>query len=151
MKYLAKNISPYLLDSGDIVVTTRRQTVNRRPIPEMVYGNKPVKWRRTFIHKRRSREIGIPPAAREPRAAKFVRQIYGSEEFINGITMRYCLWLKDANPSEWRNLPAIMERVQAVRDFRLRSTKDLATIRLDLPKFHIFLPKIRQPDWSDFI
>ncbi len=36
---------------------------------------------------------------------------------------RYCLWLKDANPSEIRNIPEIKERIEKVREFRSKSTK----------------------------
>jgi hypothetical protein len=84
--------------------------------------------------------------AKEPKAEKFVRKILGSEEFINGIE-RWCLWLKDVNPAEWRGLPEVSKRVQAVREFRLKSKK-AATVRLaDIP--YLFA-EIRQPV-SDFL
>jgi hypothetical protein len=138
---LAKNISPYLLDSGDIVVTTRRKPLC--DVPELIYGNKPVDGGHLFLNSEKER---LDFLTREPKAEKFIRRIYGSEEFINGID-RYCIWLKDTNPTEWRNLPAVMERVQAVRDFRLKSTKS-ATVKLaDVP--YLFA-EIRQPD-NDFL
>ena len=43
------------------------------------------------------------------------------EEFING-NMRWCLWLEGAEPNVLRNLPLVMERVEKVRGFRLKST-----------------------------
>ena len=109
----------------------------------MIYGNKPVDDGNLFLNGEKER---LEFLAREPQAERFVRRIYGSEEFINGID-RFCLWLKDATPSEWRNLPAVAERVQAVRDFRLKSTKQ-ATVRLaDVP--YLFA-EIRQPQ-NDFL
>ena len=56
-----------------------------------------------------------------PDAKSFLRRFVGSEELINGID-RWCLWLVDANPQELRALPAIKKRVEAVREFRLKST-----------------------------
>ena len=130
-----------MLDSRDIVVTTRRQPLCE--IPELIYGNKPVDGGNLFLNSEKEKAEFIK---REPNAEKFVRQIYGSEEFINNIA-RFCLWLKDANPTEWRKLPAVVERVQAVRDFRLKSTKP-ATVKLaDVP--YLFA-EIRQPD-NDFL
>ena len=65
----------------------------------------------------------------EPNAKKFVRRFIGAVEFINRIP-RYCLWLQDVKPSELRQLPLVMQRVQAVKAFRLASkrkvTNDLA-------------------------
>ncbi len=136
-----KNINPYLIDYSDIVVTSRRNPLS--DVPEMVYGNKPVDDGNLFFN---SKEELSEFLAKEPKAAKFVRKIYGSVEFINGID-RWCLWLKDVNTTEWRNLPEVMKRVQAVRNFRLKSTKQ-ATVRLaDVP--YLFA-EIRQAD-KDYI
>ena len=53
----------------------------------------------------------------------------GSKEFINNLK-RWCLWLKDAKPSELRKYPEIVKRLDGVRRFRLESsrkvTNDLA-------------------------
>ncbi len=136
-----KNINPYLVDFADIVVTTRRKPLCK--VPELIYGNKPVDGGNLFLNGEKEK---IEFLSKEPKAEKFVRRIYGSEEFINGID-RFCLWLKDANTTEWRNLPAVIERVQAVRDFRLKSTK-AATVKLaDVP--YLFA-EIRQPN-NDFL
>ena len=75
--------------------------------------------------------------AKEPRAAKFFRPWIGAHEFINRYC-RYCLWLGEATPAEIRSMPAVMERVAAVRDFRL-SSKSAGTVKLaDNPlHFHV--------------
>jgi hypothetical protein len=137
----ARNINPYLIDYDDLVVTSRRTPIC--DVPEMIYGNKPVDGGNLFFNSRTELDEFL---AAEPKAARFVRRIYGSEEFINGID-RWCLWLKDAAPSEINALPEVKKRVQAVREFRLQSTK-AATRRLaDVP--YLFA-EIRQPD-SDFL
>ena len=45
----------------------------------------------------------------------------GSEEYLNNID-RYCLWLSDASPAQLKKLPAVMKRIDAVRQFREAST-----------------------------
>jgi len=136
-----KNINPYLIDTADIVIPTRRQPLCN--VPEMIYGNKPVDGGFLFLNGEKERAEFL---ASEPKAEKFVRRILGSEEFINGID-RFCIWLKDAPPTEWRNLPQVMKRVQAVREFRSKSTK-AATVKLaEIP--YLFA-EIRQPE-NDFL
>ena len=43
-------------------------------------------------------------------------------EFINNIE-RWCLWLVDATPQELHDMPAVMERINKVKEFRLSSKK----------------------------
>ena len=63
---------------------------------------------------------------------KFIRPLISTHEFLNGKN-RWCLWLKDASPSEMRAMPEVLKRVNAVREFRLKSKKP-ATVKLaDIP------------------
>lgn len=109
------SIGPYLTPGSEVFVTKRREPLG--PVPEMRCGNKPSDGGH-FIFTDAERADFL---AREPGAKKFFRRFTGSEEFING-GMRWCLWLKDAPVQELRALPEVMERVSAVRDFRLAST-----------------------------
>ena len=84
---------------------------------------------------------------REPAAAKYVRRILGSAEYINNRE-RYCLWLKGISPAELRSMPAVMERVEKVRQFRLASPK--AATRRDAATPWLF-QEDRQPEQGEFI
>lgn len=53
---------------------------------------------------------------------QYFRQIYGSEEFINGKE-RWCLWLYGHNPEEFNEMPLIRERINQLREIRLRSSR----------------------------
>jgi hypothetical protein len=57
------------------------------------------------------------------------------------------LWLRDASPAEIRALPAVSERVNNVRSFRLNSKK-AATVKL--AEVSYLFAEIRQPD-SDYV
>ena len=87
----------------------------------------------------------------EPKAEKWFRPWVGSHEFINRY-FRYCLYLKDCPPSELRAMPGCLKRVNAVREFRLASsrasTKKLADFPLlfsttNIPhSAYIIIPKV---------
>jgi hypothetical protein len=50
----------------------------------------------------------------------FIRQFYGSKEFINGET-RYCFWVTDNDLARARDVIPIRERIEKVRHARLMS------------------------------
>lgn len=132
----AKNINPYLIDYADLVIPTRHRPLCA--VPEIIFGSKPVDDGNFFFTEEEKAEFLL----KEPKAEKFVRRMFGSVEFINSID-RWCLWLTNASPTEWRNLPEVMKRVQAVREFRLKSKKP-ATVKLaEVP--YLFA-EIRQPE-----
>ncbi len=112
---VVSNISPYLTEGSNTVVRKERNPVG--PVPEMRCGNKPSDGGNFILTEEEKADF----VSNEPGAAKFLRPYIGAEEFINGW-QRWCLWLKDATPSELRALPTVMMRVEAIRDFRLKST-----------------------------
>ena len=109
------NISPYLTPGSDRFVSKQRKPLG--DVPEMRCGNKPSDGGHFILTDAERDEL----LRVEPDAAQFLRRYTGSEEFLNG-GMRWCLWLKDAKPSAFRSLPNVLKRVEAVRDFRLKST-----------------------------
>jgi hypothetical protein len=119
----AKNISPYLVEGTDLAITNRSKPIC--DVPEIDFGNQPIDGGHFILDAAQRVEL----LKAEPDAKKFLRLFLGSQEFINGEE-RWCLWLKDASPGELRDLPEVMKRVEAVRDFRLASkrpaTRDLA-------------------------
>lgn len=112
----AKNINPYLVDAANAVLENRTHPICN--VPEMLYGNKPVDGGNLLL----SPEEKIELLSKEPQAEKWLRPLLGAEEFINGKT-RWCLWLVNIAPNELRDMPEVMKRVEAVRIFRLKSTK----------------------------
>lgn len=114
-KSQAANISPYLTPGSDVFVI--KSTKQMCGLTEMRCGNKPTDGG-NFIFTDEEKDQFLEE---EPGANKFLRRFTGSEEFING-NMRWCLWLKDANPAELRALPKLMQRVKQVEEFRDKSS-----------------------------
>jgi hypothetical protein len=51
---------------------------------------------------------------------KFIKQFYGSKEFINGET-RYCIWIADQDRDEATKVPSIARQVEMVKKARQES------------------------------
>lgn len=82
----------------------------------------------------------------EPGAERWLRPFVGGEELISG-EWRWCLWLKDAKPSELKASKAIMARLERVRAGRLRSPT--ASVREFATRPYLFTQD-RQPT-TDYI
>ena len=126
-KVIANNINAYLLDAPDVIVLPRPTPLSD-DVPPMNVGSCPTDGG-NFLLSADEYENFIK---REPAAKKYIRRYVGSNEFINGI-MRYCLWLKDCPPNELRKMPAVMKRVEAVKNFRLASKKLQTRRRAETP------------------
>ncbi len=134
-KVMVKNINGYLIDAPDIFIESRVKSLN--DVPQMVYGNKPTDGGFLFLTEIEKEDI----LKKEPSAEKYIKQILGSEEYINN-KKRYCIWLVNANPSDLRKSTEIMKRVEAVKQFRLNSTK--AATKKDAETPTLF-QEVRQP------
>ena len=119
----AKNISPYLVDVPNILVESHSKPISK--VPVMVLGSKPTDDGNFILSDEEMRELVL----REPESEQYIRRYIGSRELING-GVRYCLWLKDANPSSLRKCPTVMKRMENIREFRSKSsakpTRDMA-------------------------
>ena len=125
----AININAYLMDAPNVFIESRNKPLCN--VPPIRKGNQPTDGGNLIIEAA-DLETFI---SREPKAAKYIKRLIGSKEYINNKP-RYCLWLKDASPNELRQMPAVMERMEGVRNMRLASS-DAATRRLaDSP--HLF-------------
>ena len=128
---IAKNINGYLLDAANVYVESRNKPICN--IPDIGIGNKPIDGGYYLFEKDEMEDF----IKKEPEAKKYFRPWYGSKEFINR-SPRYCLWLGECSPAELRKLPMCMERIRAVKEYRLQSTS-AGTVKLaERPtRFHV--------------
>ena len=63
---------------------------------------------------------------KEPEAQKYIHPYYMSRDFLNRKP-RYCLFLNNADPSEIKKLPLVLERVKQVQLFRENKGTEDAT------------------------
>lgn len=123
---LVSNISPYLIDAPNILVEKRATPIC--DVPRMIAGNKGVKCLPLMLDKEEKEDL----VKKEPLSEKYIKKMIGSAEFINNID-RYCLWLVNCSPSELKNMPEVLKRVQATREERLSSTDKQAQALANQP------------------
>ncbi len=130
-----ETISPYLLPASTIIVESRKKPL--ADIPSIMKGSIPVDGGNLILDTEECEEI----IKREPSARKFIRRFIGAKEFLHNQP-RYCLWLKEASPSELHQMPLIYKRLEKVREFRLSSKKAATRKFADYPARFM---EIRQP------
>jgi hypothetical protein len=112
----AGNISPYLIAGSDIAIVSRSNPICQ--VPTCNYGSKPTDGGHLIIEEEDRKEF----LQANPDAKKFIRPLLCAEDYLYSVP-RWCLWLVDASPAEFRFIIGIKKRVEAVRDFRLASKK----------------------------
>ena len=117
-------INAYLVAGASVVVDKATRPLNGQS--EMSFGNKPVDGGNLLLS---SDGVNALHLTREQQN-RFVRRIYGSEEFIHN-KLRFCLWIEDKDLDEAKGIATIVQRIEGVRKMRLASTdksaRDMAT------------------------
>ena len=117
------NINAYLAPAENIFVEPRTKASDGRGT--MQFGNHPYYANALMMHANEA-EILI---AQEPRARKFLRPLYGSQEFI-ASKPRFCIWITEDEIEEAREIPAIWNRVEDVRSVRQEKENDTQAKKL---------------------
>lgn len=109
-----KNINPYLANAEDLIIERKSQPICN--VPKMAFGNMPLDGGNLIIEDSEKEEFLL----KEPKAKPYILPLISAREFLNN-KKRYCLWLENINPNELRQMPTVLERVEAVKQFRLAS------------------------------
>ncbi|MBQ9314640.1 MAG: class I SAM-dependent DNA methyltransferase [Clostridia bacterium] len=112
-KIIAKNINPYLVNGDNVFIRNAQKPICSN-VPTMYIGCD-FKDDGNYVMTEKEKDELIK---KEPQAISFVRKYMMGKDFINRKP-RYCLWLKDADPSELKKCPLIIERIKKVKEFRL--------------------------------
>ena len=110
-------INPYLIDAPAVVVLPRTYALSPS-VAEVFYGNKPTDGKNFQVSEAQYAEF-----AADPYAAKYLRRYIGAKELIHDLP-RWCLWLKDVNPTDVAKSHLLQGRLEAVKNFRLDSTAE---------------------------
>ena len=133
----SKNINAYLIDAPNIFIENRVKPLC--DVPKMDFGNMPNDGGYLSNYSKEDKE---EICNEYPKAEKLFRRILGAEEFINNKE-RYCLWLKDIEPSEYKDIKPIINAIDKVRELRENSKRN-ATKKLAITPY--LFGEIRQPN-----
>lgn len=135
-----KNINPYLIDAQNILIVSQNKPICN--VPEMFKGSQPTDGGNLLLSDNEKNEF----VQKEPLAAKYIRPFVSAHEYLNG-QKRWCFWLVGISPSELKQMPLLMQRVEAVKIMRLASTK-AATVKW--AQFPTLFTENRQPQ-KDYV
>lgn len=112
----AGNISPYLTEGPDDCVHPASKPLCE--VPRLSFGNKATDGGNLiFDSAERDKIIGA-----YPDAAPLIRPYLSASDMIRREP-RYCFWLVGVPPAVVRQIPVLLKRIEAVRDFRSASKK----------------------------
>ena len=130
-----KNINPYLAEANDLVILKRRQPICN--VSKISFGSMPNDGGNFLFSDEEKKEFLLL----EPNSVNFVKPLLGGYEFLNG-KKKWCLWLKDIQPNELRNLKEVQRRVENVKNLRLKSSR---TATQKLAAYPTLFGELRQP------
>lgn len=144
-RQIVSNISPYLREMDDLFVTARAKPLCN--VPEIITGSQGTDNHHFQLDDESYKEI----ISTEPESKNFIKLFYNSERYINNNPI-HCLWLKGIEPKLLNKLPLVKNRVELVKQFRLKSTKPLTREQANIPtlwtedrqptKDYIVVPKV---------
>ena len=107
------SISPYLMAGETVYVKAQSKPLSE--INQMLLGNFPKDGGHLIFSRSDLDSL-------DARAKKFIRPMFGGEDFIKGVG-RYCLWITQDDEAEASSIPQLMERFSLVSENRLSSPK----------------------------
>ena len=135
-----KNINPYLVPGNDVCLKSISNPICN--VPKMQSGSATRDGGFLVLSKIEKEEL----VKKRPESEKFFRRFISGDDFINNIE-RWCIWLKNVPPNEFREIPEFQERFKQVKTFRENSTRPGTKKMAALP--YLFAEE-RQPNW-DFV
>lgn len=137
---IVENINNYLMNFKDVYISSRRTCIGNNP--RMRFGSMPNDGGNLLLTPEEKNEI----LNIEPQSEKYIKEFISAKEFLNG-KKKYCIWIENYSPSELQQCPLILERIDKVKEHRLKSSRKETR---ELAKYPTKFGEDRQPT-SDYI
>ncbi|AEV34363.1 hypothetical protein Oweho_3414 [Owenweeksia hongkongensis DSM 17368] len=131
----ASNINPYLVEGQDMFVENRKTPLC--DVPCIAYGSFALDDGHYTISEAEYTQI----IEKSPSTGTFLKPFIGGKEMLRSIN-RYCVWLRDASPTEFRHDKIVMDKIEKVRAWRSMSDRKNTKKLADTPTL---FAEIRQP------
>ena len=112
LKKVASNINASLINFPNIIIEKRKLALSR--LPKISDGSGALDGGNLVLSEFEKNEL----LNQYPEAIKLIRQLMGSEEFINNL-VRWCLWIDDNDLELAKSIMPIKKRIDAVLEARV--------------------------------
>lgn len=137
---IVNNINAYLVEAPHTFIESRKKPINN--VNKLSYGSMPIDNGNLILNKEELKNI----LEENIKNKEFIKKYIGGYELLNN-KMRWCIWLNDKDPSEYRKSNLIMGRIKKTSEYR-KSSRRKETLKLaDTP--YLF-GEVRQPN-SDML
>ncbi len=134
------NINPYLVEGSDTYLKSISSSICN--VPKMQSGSAARDGGFLIFTNTEKNEF----EKKYSNVEKYFKRFISGDDFINNI-IRWCLWFKNVNPTDFRFIKGFQERFKEVKTFREKSTRAGTKKMSELP--YLFAEE-RQPDY-DFL
>ena len=138
-------INAYLISAPNIWIVNRSNN-NFYGLPKMTKGSEPTDGGNLFINAEEKKELEL----KYPILKQYIKPFIGGTEFLNnkfGEYIRYCLYFKNGNPSDYTNIREVSDRLKNIKEIRENSSAD--RIR-NMSNYPYLFCQDRQPE-SDYL
>jgi hypothetical protein len=118
-----EHINAYLIAGPNVIVEGTNRPAGG--LATMQFGNHPYYGAPLIFSTSDAHQM----MSADPRTARFIRPLYGSQEFISAVP-RACLWIEDGEAEEAGGIPLIAERMRAVASARRGKKQDKTAQKL---------------------
>lgn len=126
IKQNVKNISPYLTNTQNIIISPQSKPLS--DLPKMLKGSSPSDDGNLLLLEDEKNSL----INDDIRIEKFIKKYIGAQEFIKG-TQRYCIFVTEETLKEAYLIEKLVERFNKVKSFRLQSKKEATQKKAEIP------------------
>ena len=130
-----ENISGYLIDSPDLYISSRGKPIC--DVNQLTKGNQPTDDGNFILTQDEATKL----IEKDPKLKPVVKRYIGGRDYLHQDEVRYCLWLKDVEPSVYANNNFIKQRLAAITEFRKNSHAKPTRLKADTPYLFFSTPQ----------
>lgn len=127
-KRRVNNISPYLTNSNNTMISPRYDPLSQ--LPEMIKGSSPGDDGNLLLKADEYHKMILD----FPNSVAFIKKYIGANEFMKSIH-RHCIYIEDNTRNDYNQIEPFRERFNKVKIFREKSTKESTRKKAKVPQF----------------
>ena len=132
---IAKNISGYLTDSSNIYIKSIGHSISGHNT--LTNGNQPSDGGNLILSKEEADSL----MSQDTNLSKVIKPYLGARDYLHNDESRYCLWLRNVSPSLYANNRKIHDKLQAVKEFRSKSSAKPTRQKANTPALFFSTPQ----------